>query len=118
TAKSANRAKEVGMRKVVGSHRSHLIGQFLTESVLITLIGFAFGILLSFVLMPYFRGITGIDLSIPWSNPVFVPIIIFTALFVGILAGLYPSFYLSGFKPIHVLKGTLKTGNKSGSLRS
>ncbi|WP_350286665.1 ABC transporter permease [uncultured Croceitalea sp.] len=118
TAKSANRAKEVGIKKVVGSSKNTLINQFLTESVLITLIAFIVGLLLSFVLMPLFRDMSGKMLQIPWSNPLFIPILLVAALFVGICAGLYPSFYLSRFKPSAVLKGKLAIGSKSSNLRS
>ncbi len=118
TAKSANRAKEVGLRKVVGSTRSQLIGQFLAESILISLIAFIVGIALSALLMPLFRSMSGIDLIMPWSDFGFIPTILMTSIFVGILAGLYPSFYLSNFNPINVLKGKLSSGSKSSGLRS
>ncbi|AUP78485.1 ABC transporter permease [Flavivirga eckloniae] len=118
TAKSANRAKEVGLRKVVGSTRTQLIGQFLAESILISLIAFIIGTALSVVLMPLFRNMSGIDLVIPWSSFGFMPSIILFALAVGVLAGLYPSFYLSNFNPINVLKGKLSSGSKSSGLRS
>lgn len=118
TAKSANRAKEVGVRKVVGSSKGSLIGQFLTESVLITFIAFSIGTLLSWLLMPLFQEMSGKALILPWSSPAFIPIIGIAALFVGLLAGLYPSFYLSRFKPAQVLKGAISTGSKSNGLRS
>jgi len=118
TAKSANRAKEVGLRKVFGSTRVQLIGQFLMESILITFISFGIGMLLSLVMMPLFREMTGKELEIPWSHPVFIPILLATALLVGFLAGLYPSFYLSSFKPVDTLKGKLNIHTKSGGLRS
>ncbi len=117
TAKSANRAKEVGVRKVVGSSRNSLIGQFLTESVLITVIAFAIGILLSWIMMPLFREMSGKALHLPWLSPLFIPIVLLASIGVGILAGLYPSFYLSRFKPAAVLKGTISKGAKSNSLR-
>ncbi|MFS4468662.1 ABC transporter permease [Maribacter sp. 2210JD10-5] len=118
TAKSANRAKEVGVKKVVGSSRSNLIGQFLTESILITVIAFVVGVVISFLMMPLFRKMTGKALEFPWTNPLFVISIIVGALLVGFLAGLYPSFYLSKFKPSAVLKGKLAIGSKSSGLRS
>lgn len=118
TAKSANRAKEVGLRKVVGSSRTQLISQFLVESILISLIAFIIGILLSALLMPIFRTMSGIDLVMPWSNVGFIPTAIGVSIIVGILAGLYPSFYLSSFNPINVLKGKLSSKSKSGGLRS
>lgn len=118
TAKSANRAKEVGLRKVVGSTRSQLIGQFLAESIIIAVIAFIIGIALSALFMPVFRKMSGIDLVMPWSSPVFLPSILLASLVIGTLAGLYPSFYLSKFNPVNVLKGKLSSGSKSGGLRS
>ena len=118
TAKSANRAKEVGLRKVVGSTRAQLIGQFLAESILIALIAFSIGIVLSAILMPLFRTMSGTDLVMPWSSLGFLPMIVLAAFVVGTLAGLYPSFYLSNFNPISVLKGKLSSGSKSSGLRS
>ncbi|MEM1338820.1 MAG: FtsX-like permease family protein [Bacteroidota bacterium] len=118
TAKSANRAKEVGIKKVVGSSKNYLIGQFLTESILITFIAFIIGTALSFLIMPLFREISGKALQIPWTNPWFTLSILIGSLVVGFIAGLYPSFYLSKFKPSAVLKGKLAIGSKSSSLRS
>jgi putative ABC transport system permease protein len=118
TAKSASRAKEIGLRKVIGSTRSHLIGQFLIESILVTFIAFVIGLVLSLILMPYFNTLSGKELSLPFDNLLFLPTVLVTALSIGILAGLYPALYLSGFKPIEVLKGKLRIGSKSGSLRS
>jgi len=118
TAKSANRAKEVGLRKVVGSSRMNLIFQFLAESILLTLMAFVVGLILAESIMPLFQEMTGIALTIPWSNPLFLPILLVAALLVGGLAGFYPSIYLSAFSPIHVLKGRLRLGSKSGGFQS
>lgn len=118
TAKSANRAKEVGLKKTVGAFKSHLISQFLTESVIYSLISFVIGVFLAWLLLPTFNTIAAKSIVMPWSVWWFLPIIIVAALFVGIIAGLYPAFYLSAFKPVNVLKGTLSTGSKSGKLRS
>ena len=118
TAKSANRAKEVGLRKVVGSGKGKLVAQFLMESVVITVIAFIIGVFLAFIALPFFNTIAGKTLSIPWNSWFFIPTILVAAIFVGLVAGLYPAFYLSGFKPIHVLKGKLSTGAKSSKLRS
>lgn len=118
TAKSVNRAKEVGVRKVVGSSRRYLIGQFLTESALITVIAFGIGIVLSWLLMPLFREMSGKHLILPWSSPIFIPIVLLAALAVGCLAGLYPSFYLSRFNPAKVLKGMMGQSKKTSGLRS
>ena len=118
TAKSANRAKEVGLRKVVGSTRTQLVGQFLAEAVLIAFIAFIIGVFLANIFMPLFRSMSGINLSMPWSSFGFLPVILLAAIVVGMLAGLYPSFYLSRFNPVNVLKGNLSTGSKSAGLRS
>jgi putative ABC transport system permease protein len=118
TAKSANRAKEVGLRKTVGSHRSNIVYQFLTESLLFSLISFMLGMLLAWVLMPYFNQLASKSLIFPWTSWQLYPMVIGAVVVVGILSGLYPSFYLSSFKPISVLKGTVAKGSKSTTMRS
>jgi len=118
TAKSANRAKEVGLRKVVGSYRSSLINQFLTESLVYSLISFIMGIVIAWLLLPYFNTLASKSLTMPFGEWWFVPVIFVAALIVGTLAGLYPAFYLSGFKPVQVLKGSISTGSKSPLLRN
>jgi len=118
TAKSANRAKEVGLRKVVGSARSYLVNQFLTESLLYSAISFILGLLIVFVSLPWFNQMAGKSISIPWNAWWLYPSITLSAGLIGLLAGLYPAFYLSGFKPIDVLKGSLSRGSKSSGLRN
>nr|WP_298996282.1 ABC transporter permease [uncultured Allomuricauda sp.] len=118
TAKSANRAKEVGIRKVVGAPKRYLIGQFLTESVILSIVSFVLGLAIAWSMMPLFNSISGKVLSLPFSSPSFIPILIVSALCVGLLAGLYPSFYLSRFRPASVLKGKLSSGSKSSAVRS
>lgn len=118
TAKSANRAKEVGLRKTIGSYRSNLIAQFLTESTFYSLLSFTVAIGLTYLILPYFNYLSGKDLIIPWDNPGFTLILIGSALVIGLLAGIYPAFYLSSFKPINVLKGKLSMGSKSSRLRN
>jgi len=118
TARSANRAKEVGLRKVVGSERSNLIYQFLTESILFSSISFILGTLLAFVMLPYFNALAGKALIIPWLNPIFISLLTGSALVVGIFAGIYPAIYLSGFKPINVLKGALSQGSRNARMQS
>ena len=118
TARSANRAKEVGLRKVLGSFQKQLINQFLTESVLMSVLAFALGTCLSLLLMPWFNELSGKNLSLPFSEIGFLPILFGSAIATGILAGLYPSFYLSAFEPVKVLKGKLSLGSQSGRLRS
>jgi putative ABC transport system permease protein len=118
TAKSANRAKEVGVRKVVGSLRSNLVNQFLAESMLFSFLSFVAGILLALLLLPYFNTLSAKSLTIPWMEWWLLPGIVVAALTIGLLAGLYPAIYLSAFKPIDVLKGKLSRGSKSSTLRS
>jgi putative ABC transport system permease protein len=118
TARSANRAKEVGLRKVVGSMRKYLVAQFLTESVVYSLISFAIAVILATVMLPAFSSVSGRSLTMPWSTWWFFPVLAAASLFIGLLAGLYPALYLSAFKPIDVLKGNLSRGSRSSSLRS
>jgi len=118
TAKSANRAKEVGLRKVVGSYRSSLIKQFLTESLLYSCLSFVIGLVLARLLLPFFNTLASKSLTMPWGQWWLMPVILISAFIIGIIAGLYPAFYLSSFKPLQVLKGTLSTGSKGPLLRN
>jgi putative ABC transport system permease protein len=118
TARSANRAKEVGLRKVIGSQRSSLIKQFLTESILYSSCAFVLGLILAWTSLPLFNKMAGKALSVPLTEWWMIPLFIASALLIGLLAGLYPSFYLSAFKPIQVLKGQLSRGSKNSGLRS
>src|SRR5258706_98325 len=105
TARSANRDKEVGLRKVVGSLRSNLIKQFLTESILFSVLSFVLAIALAAMLLPFFNNLADKSLTMPWSDWLLLPVFLGAALLIGLFAGIYPSFYLSGFKPIEVIKG-------------
>ena len=118
TARSANRAKEVGIRKVMGSYRSHLIRQFLMESILLSAISFLIAVPLVALLLPVFNDLSGRTLELPFSDFTFYAVLILGALGTGLLAGTYPSFFLSGFKPVSILKGKVSTGMKSGLIRS
>lgn len=118
TARSANRAKEVGLRKTIGSDRGSLISQFLTESLLFSVLSFALGIMLTWVLLPFFNTLSGKSLSIPWHAWWLGPLLAVSAIVVGLLAGLYPSFHLSAFQPIQALKGTISRGNRYSGMRS
>lgn len=118
TARSANRAKEVGLRKVVGSYRFGLIQQFLSESVLLSIISFVIGLAIALAVLPYFNFISSKTISVPWTAWWFIPSLLVISIVVGIIAGIYPSFYLSAFKPIQVLKGNLALGARGSSLRS
>ncbi|HEY5406000.1 MAG TPA: ABC transporter permease, partial [Ginsengibacter sp.] len=118
TARSANRAKEVGLRKVVGSSRGSLISQFLAESMLYSFLSFVIGLLIAIAVLPLFNRIAGTQLSLPWGEWWMFPSIIAAACVIGLTAGLYPAFYLSYFKPIDTLKGNLSLGSKNAGLRS
>lgn len=118
TARSANRAKEVGIRKVMGSFRSHLMRQFLTESTLLSLLSFVFALGLAFLVLPLFNQLAGRELTIPFASFKMYGVLLVAALAVGLLAGIYPSFFLSAFTPASVLKGNISKGMKSGALRS
>jgi putative ABC transport system permease protein len=118
TAKSANRAKEVGLRKVVGSYRSGLMGQFLIESLLFSVISFVIGLLIAWVLLPYFNTMAARSLTMPWTEWWLVPSVILSAIIIGLIAGIYPSVYLSSFNPAEVLKGNLSRGSRSSMLRN
>jgi putative ABC transport system permease protein len=118
TAKSANRAKEVGLRKVVGSVRSNIISQFLSESIMFSIISFILGLAIAVLLLDTFNVMAGKTISLPWTEWWFIPTLIALSIIVGIIAGIYPSFYLSAFKPIQVLKGNLTRGVKSSALRN
>lgn len=118
TARSANRAKEVGVRKVLGSYRSHLIKQFLTESILLTTLGMIIALLLATLTLPFFNALANKSLVLPFANPRFLISLIAGVLVIGVAAGVYPSFFLSAFRPAAVLKGRLNLGARSGWLRS
>jgi putative ABC transport system permease protein len=110
TARSEKRAKEVGIRKTVGSLRTQLIGQFLSESVLVALVSLVFSILLVSVLLPFFNSLSGKNMQLPWLSPAFwLCALAFTGI-TGLVSGSYPALYLSRFEPIKVLKGTFRVG--------
>ena len=119
TARSSNRAREVGVRKVLGSLRKNLIQQFLTESVLISFIALVFAILIAWLLLPYFTQLARKDFH---AGTLFQPkmfiLLIALMVVVGLLAGSYPAFFLSSFQPVEVLKGKLAGGFKRSWLRS
>ncbi len=119
TARSANRAKEVGVRKVLGAFRTQLIRQFLVEAILICFISTLLAFELAGLLLPYFNELAGKELIL--SDLIsfeFVGIMTGIMLLVGLLSGSYPAFYLSKFKPSETLKGKVSLGMKSGGIRS
>jgi len=119
TARSSGRAKEVGVRKVLGSLRRNLVSQFLTESILISFISLLLALGIAALLLNYFNQLAGKQISFAvFGNPWLLTGLFALMLTVGLLAGSYPAFYLSAFRPIEVLKGKLAAGFKSGWLRS
>jgi len=118
TARSSNRAREVGVRKVLGSSKRYLIAQFLTESILVTFAAAIIAFIAAIVLLPAFNQLAGKHIAISVQSLAWlIPTLLFIVLFVGVAAGSYPAFYLSAFKPINVLKGKLTGGFKGSGLR-
>lgn len=117
TARSEKRAKEVGIRKTVGSLRGHLIAQFLGESVLLALLSFVIAVVLAALTLPWFNQLAGKTMTFPWTNPLFWGLSLLCTLFTGLLAGSYPAFYLSSFRPVQVLKGLFKAGQGASTPR-
>src|SRR5205807_1964458 len=108
TARSEKRAKEVGIRKAVGSLRSQLIHQFLSESLMVAFVSFLFSIILVIVLLPLFNALSAKNTQLPWFSPSFwLYALAFTGI-TGLLSGSYPALYLSKFQPVKVLKGTFR----------
>lgn len=119
TARSANRAKEVGVRKVLGSARKYLIAQFLSESMMVTFVAAVIAVVAAYLLLPLFNNVSGKNIELNAASLIWlVPSLLVTVLVIGFLAGSYPAFFLSGFQPIEVLKGKLSAGFRGGMLRS
>lgn len=117
TARSEKRAREVGVRKVIGSRRHQLIGQFLAESFLLTFMSFLLCVLLVQLALPSFNALTGSTIALHWNNPAFWAIMLGCVLVTALIAGVRPAFYLSSFKPIKVLKGTMRTAGSTKFFR-
>ncbi len=119
TARSAGRAKEVGIRKTLGSVRQQLIGQFLVEALLISFLALLLAILLAEVALPFFNDLAGKQLTVQYLHPWYsLPLLLGAAVVIGLLAGSYPAFFLSAFRPAAVLKGKLAGGINRSWLRS
>jgi predicted permease len=110
TAQSEKRAKEVGIRKVVGGLRRNLVMQFLVESVLLTSLAFVLALLLVELALPAFRELTGDAIYVPYASVGFWVVMVGYVIITGLLAGSRPAFYLSGFRPVKVLKGAARAG--------
>lgn len=119
TARSAGRAKEIGVRKVMGAYRSRLIMQFIVESTLYAVIAMVVSVVATYLLLPSFNTLSGKELNLGLlATPLFWAGVVGIAALVGLLAGSYPAFYLSAFQPVVVLKGKLKSGMKGSKLRN
>ena len=119
TARSANRAREVGIRKVLGTEKGQLIKQFLFESTTMVILALLIAIPAVWLVLPLFNDMSAKQMTATsLFSPYIFPLLIALPFIVGLLAGSYPAFFLSAFRPIEVLKGKLKLGAKSGGLRS
>jgi putative ABC transport system permease protein len=119
TARSEKRAKEVGVRKTLGSARSYLVGQFMSESIVISLIAVVLAIGIVETLLPFFNQVADKKMSPHlFSDPLSIPTLICFAIVVGIIAGIYPAFYLSSFHPIDILRSDVRKGGRKSLLRS
>jgi len=110
TARSEKRAREVGIRKTIGSLRSQLITMFFSESLLVALLAFVLCLGLAQLALPFFNQVAGKQLYMPWASPVFWLLSLAFVIITGLVAGSYPALYLSSFKPVKVLKGSLHAG--------
>lgn len=113
TARSEKRAKEVGIRKTIGSVRTQLINQFFTESLLVALIAFIISLMIAQLALPWFNEVSGKRITILWSAPWFWFACVGFAMITGLIAGSYPALYLSSFQPVKVLKGVFNAGRFS-----
>ena len=119
TARSANRAKEVGMRKVVGAKRFQLISQFLGESLFVALLSLCFAMIIAKFVIPFINNVTGIVLNFgQLLNPVILVSLIGGGILIGLAAGVYPALVLSAFRPIATLKGSLRSGSRGFAMRN
>ena len=119
TARAANRAREVGIRKTVGSSRGQLIRQFLSETTIMSFFAVLLALLAVQLLLPFFNNITGKELAVPYVQNVFtIPFLLGLVLFIGLLAGTYPAFFLASFDPAVVLKTEMSGRSKKSSMRN
>jgi putative ABC transport system permease protein len=117
TARSVKRAKEIGVRKVIGAVRSSLVRQFIGEALLLTMIAMAIAFVLTIILLPVFNGITTKHISLPVADPFFWISLLVILVITGFISGSYPALLLSSFNPVTVLKGKLKLGTGAAWFR-
>src|SRR5688572_5863857 len=118
TARAARRAKEVGLRKVVGAIRPHLMGQFLAESLVVAMISLVLALLIIYLVLPYFNTLGGKELALDFTNVQITAGLLGITVITGLLAGSYPALYLSGFVPATVLKGNFSAGGSGNLFRN
>lgn len=117
TARSAHRAQEVGIRKVLGAYRSQLISQFVGESLIMSVLALFVALVLVYLLLPFFNELSGKQMVMTYNSAWMIPSLIAIVLGVGIVAGGYPAFFLSSFRPVAVLQGALKAGASNAIMR-
>ena len=117
TARSAGRAQEVGLRKVVGAARNQLVKQFIGETMFLSILAMGLAVVLSILLLPVFRILSGKPLSLTLSSGWAAPALVIVTLLVGLISGSYPAFFLSAFQPAKVLRGSIKSGGVNAFLR-
>lgn len=117
TARSEKRAKEVGIRKSVGSHRPQIIFQFLSESLVVSGMAFVVSLLIAWLVLPAFNLIAGEQLAMPWGDRYFWMATVGFVILTGVIAGSYPALYMSSFQPVRILKGVIRTGRSAIRLR-
>jgi putative ABC transport system permease protein len=118
TAQASKRAREVGIKKVSGSTKGALVKQFVTESVLLSFVSLVLAVVIIEVSLPYFGNLLQLSLDINYfSNWYIIPGLLLLAILVGFISGIYPAFYLSSFRPVTVLKGSVQSGMRNGKLR-
>lgn len=113
TARSEKRAKEVGIRKAIGSLRWQITRQFFFESYMVVIFAFIIALVLVSLMLPLFNDVAGKNIAMPWTNPVFWCACLIFVIVTGLLSGSYPALYLSSFQPLKVLKGTFKAGKNA-----
>ncbi|MES2265865.1 MAG: ABC transporter permease [Bacteroidota bacterium] len=119
TVRSADRAKEVGIRKSIGANRPQLAFQFLGETILLSLLALVLAIILVELALPYVNNLSLRDISLPvFSKPSFLLTIVIGTVLIGIISGIYPALFLSSFQPVKVLKGSVESGKSKGTLRN
>ena len=118
TAHSLKRAKEVGVRKTLGSNKMNLIFQFLTESGLIAFISLIAALLITMITLPFFNGFTGKSIAIPFTQPLFWLLLLAATILLGLFSGCYPAFFMSRFTPVKTLKGGASESVGNGRVRN